>query len=224
MTGKAIHGKEKYFFTENIFDEGYVEEALPPTFNEQELEAAKQKSIAEGRQLGLKEAEGSQLKVTSQILAQIQKQLVEMSAAEGLREKLFEQEVLKLSLAIFERLFPLYNQHAGFEELKETLSAIMKKQEGQSHIAVVVTPDVVSSIEAHLNKLKESGFELKFTVKGDETLPPGTCRLAWNDGGAIRNPQMLADEIRTSIEQVLAKKASKGHDRDKGTNPEGEAV
>jgi flagellar motor switch protein FliN/FliY len=39
---------------------------------------------------------------------------------------------------------------------------------------------------------------------------------AWpgSEGGALRNPQMLADEIRSSIEQVLAKKGLKGHDKD----------
>jgi flagellar assembly protein FliH len=225
MTGKAVHSGQKYFFSENIFDDGHTDEPPPPSFSEQQLADAQKKSSAEGRQQGLKEAEESQLKLTAQVLEQIRKQLVTLTAAEAQREKLFEQETLALCLSIFERLFPVYSKATGFEELKQSISDIIKQQEGQNQVAVMVTPDVVGAIETHLNSLKESGFEIKFTVKGDETLAPGACRLAWSEGGALRNPQMLADEIRTSIEQVLAKKGLKGHDKDEtGSIPAGEGA
>src|SRR5262249_32180574 len=130
MTDKATHEKnKKYFFNNNIFDEDHVEEPPAPVFSEQELEAAKLKSIVEGKQQGLQEAESSQLKHTAQILDKIQKQLAELSAAESLREKIFEQESMQLCLSIFEKLFPLYNELAGFEELKHALTEILKKQE-----------------------------------------------------------------------------------------------
>ncbi len=226
MTGKALHEKgEKYFFSQNIFDDGYTDAPPPPSFNEQELADAKQKSSAEGRQQGLKEAEGSQLKLTAQVLGQISKQLAELSVAEAQREKLFEQEILALCLSVFERLFPVYNKIAGFEEMKQSISDIIKKQEGQNHVTVTVTPDMVAPIETHLNAMKESGLDLKFAVKADETLAQGACRLAWTEGGALRNPQMLADEIKASIEQVLAKKGLKGHDGEKpGSSPVGESA
>ncbi len=214
---KAIQGKrKKYLFTENIFDEKHVEEPLPPAFSEKEMETAKLKAIAEGKNQGLKEAENSQIKLTAQILDKIQKQLTQLAAAEALREQMFEREILQLCLAVFERLFPVYNEHAGFVELKTAISDIMKQQEGQSHVVISVTPDIVGAIETHMNGLKDSGLDLKFSVKGDETLAPGACRLAWSDGGALRDPQRLADEIRASIEQVLAKNTPKGHDEGKG--------
>jgi flagellar assembly protein FliH len=214
MTSKAAHEKgQKFFFSENIFDEGHTDEPPPPSFSETQLADAQKKSAAEGRQQGLKEAETSQLKQTALVLAQIQKQLTDLSTAETMREKVFEKETLELCLSIFERLFPLYNQAAGFEELKQTLTEIVKKQEGQNQITVTVTPDVVAAIETHFNALRTAGHDLRVTVKGDETLTAGACRVAWSEGGALRNPQMLADEIRSSIEQVLAKKGLKGHDR-----------
>jgi flagellar assembly protein FliH len=214
---KVIQDKRtKYFFTQNIFDEDHVEEAPPPVFSEQELEATRLKAIAHGKTQGLQEAESSQLKITAQILDKIQKQLGQLAAAEALREQMFERETLQLCLAVFERLFPVYNDHAGFEELKTAVSGIVKQQEGQSHVTISVTPDVTGAIETHLNTLKDSGLDLKFTVKSDDTLAPGACRLAWSDGGALRDPQRLADEIRLSVQQVLAKKGLKGHDEDKG--------
>lgn len=223
MDSNPYQGKyQKYFFTENIFDDDHIEEPPPPSFSEQELEAAKKKSFTEGRTQGLKEAEASLLKQSNQILEKIQKQLVELSAAEGLREKVFEQETLKLCLAVFEKLFPLYYAHTGFEELRAAITEIVKKQEGQSHIAITIAPDITEAIEAQLNSLRDAGYELKFSVKGDDSLSPGACRLAWSDGGAILNPEMIADEIRTSIQQVLAKKGSKGHDSG-GTGSDGDA-
>ena len=59
---------------------------------------------------------------------------VTLTAAEAQREKIFEQETLALCLLIFERLFPVYNKTAGFEELKQSISDIIKQQEGQNFL------------------------------------------------------------------------------------------
>ncbi|MGB4057013.1 MAG: FliH/SctL family protein [Alphaproteobacteria bacterium] len=223
MTDKALQGKkQKYFFNANIFDDDHVEEPAAPVFTEEELAAARQKSMAEGKTAGLKEAEASQLKQTSLVLEKIQKQLTEISAAEAMREKVFEAETVRLTLSIFEQIFPLYNAHAGFAELKENLSEILKKQEGQSHLSITVTPDVAPRIEEHLNSLKNAGIELRFSVKGDPALLEGACRMAWSEGGALLDRQKLADDVRAAVQQVLAKKALTGHDGGNESGADGE--
>ncbi len=221
MDSKALPDKEqKFFFNQNIFDEDYVAEVefVAPTFSEEDLEAARQKALAEGRQQGLQEAEESLTKKTLVLMEKIAAELKILGGAEITREKTFENEALKLCLSLFRKLFPVYHREYGFKELAETLTDILTRQEGQSQITITVAPVMAPELEKHLAKLKESGLEARCIVKGDEGLAPGAARVAWTDGGAIRNPEAVAAEITASVEQVLAKRGPKGHDseQDKG--------
>lgn len=225
MVSKTVQGQgQKFFFDQNIFDENIVEEPEivippPPTFSEQELENARQAAFAEGKKLGIKETHDSIEKHTTQVLDKILHEFTAFRTAEIQREKTYERESLELTLTVFKKLFPLYHKTASFDELLKIISDIFKKQEGHSHILVTVQPNLAESVEKHLNALKAAGHDLKFSVKSDDSLPFASCRLAWSDGGAIRNPEAMAEEIRIHLEQILAKTGPKGHD---GKNAEGE--
>ena len=216
MTDKALHNKkeEKYFFTANIFDEAEVEEELPaaPVFSEQELETARRTSLLEGKQAALQEMENSISKRIGLILEKISQDMAILFNAEKSREETYEKETINLCLQVFAKVFPLYNEKYGFEELKNALMTILKKQEGQKSIAIAVAPEFVDGINEYLSKLYSLETGVKFTVKGDPSLSSGACKLAWEDGGAVRNPEAMADEIKSMMEQMLAGAATKGHD------------
>ena len=133
-------------------------------------------------------------------------------AAELERERLYEQDSIKLCLQVFEKLFPVYNEKCGFEEMKAAMETILKRQEGQQKIVIHVAPDIAVRIEEHLQTLKKDENGPSLMVKPDPAMPPGACKLAWEDGGAARNPEILAGEIKSMIEQALAGSVSKGHD------------
>jgi flagellar assembly protein FliH len=213
MTIKAAQGKEKFFFNVNIFDERpEPEEPPPPMFSEAELEAAQKKSFAEGKQEGLAESAASRDQQVAKMIDKIAQDMAILFTAEQKREKTYEIEVVNLCLAVFQKALPMYQEKFGAEELKRTLEAILKRQEGQKHILVHVTPDMVDGITAHLQKLKATGFEPNVTVQADEALPAGGSRLSWADGGAVRNPAAMAADMESALKDLLAGAATKVHD------------
>ncbi len=224
MTEELLSNKkeEKYFFNVNIFDEDHVEEEEPeedlapppPMFSEEELAAAKQKAFEEGKQQGIDETKKSRSELIAKTLEKISQETSILSQEEGRREQIYEKEAVKLTLEIFNKLFPLYQERFGFEELKETMTNILKKQQGHKEIAVYVEPDAVEGTEKLLSELSSRGVDVIFQVSADEALSNGACRMSWKDGGAITDPENLAHEIRATIEQVLAGSGAKGHDNE----------
>jgi flagellar assembly protein FliH len=214
MTGRNLqNNKEKFYFNVNIFDEKEEpSEPPPPMFSEAELEAARQKSFAEGKQQGLKESAASREQQIAKVLDKLAQDTSVLFAAEATREKTYEYEAVRLCLAVFQKAFPLYQEKFGFDGLKRELETILKRQEGQKLITIFVTPDVADGVNEHLTKLKNAGLDLHFTVQGDETLTPGASRLSWSDGGAVHNPETLANEIEAVLKDLLAGTAPKVHD------------
>src|SRR5262249_35772845 len=155
--------KQKFFFNVNIFDEPEEPtEPPPPTFSEDELAAAIKKNFTEGKKEGQKESESSREQHIAKVLEKIATDTRVLFAAEQAREKAYESEAIKLCLATFQKLFPLYNEKTGFEELKQALEQIIRKQEGQKQIVIQVTPDAVEGITQHLTALKNKGYDLNF--------------------------------------------------------------
>lgn len=202
--------KEKFYFNVNIFDEQEEPtEPPPPMFSEGELGSARQQAFAQGKQEGVKEMEESLAKHTAKILEKISQDIQILFAAETEREKRYEREAVTLSLAIFHRLFPVYQEKFGFEELKGELETVLRKQEGQKQIIVHVAPAAVDGLKAHIANAKSN---VNFIFEGDETMAIGACRLNWTDGGAVRDSEAMAAQIETAIKDLLAVKDVKGHD------------
>ncbi len=213
MTKPAFEDKPKFFFDLNIFDEKEEpDEPPPPMFTEAELEAARKKAFAEGHVQGTKEQQDAREQFIVRVLEKISQDTSVLFAAESTREKTYEYESVRLCLATFQKAFPLYIEKFGTEDLKRTLESILQRQEGQKQIVIHVTPDTVDGIQQHVAKLKASGLDLHFSVQGDEALPAGGSRLSWSDGGAVRNPQALAQEIEQALKELLAGAVPKVHD------------
>jgi flagellar assembly protein FliH len=213
MTKHAVQGNDKFFFDLNIFDEKEEPtEPPPPMFSESDLELARQKAFAEGRQAALKESQESRDQYIAKSLEKLSQDTSVLFAAESAREKTYEYEAVRLCLAIFQKAFPLYQEKFGHEDLKRTLESILARQEGQKQITIHVTLDMVDDINRHLAKLKSGGLDLNFLVQGDETLAPGASRLSWTDGGAVRNPDSLANDIEAALKDLLAGPLAKVHD------------
>lgn len=236
MTDKVLDKKdiEKFFFHMNIFDEDVeeeIEEELPPpppTFSEEELAGARKSGYEKGKLDGAAEAtkaeKESRAQMVAEILQRIGKETTSLFAKEQERATLYEQEVTALCLSVFEKLFPVYNEQHGFEELKASIAEILEKQQNQVEIQIYVQPDIQGAIEEVIGKLEDKGFQAKISVHGDEKLSDGACRMSWNDGGAARDPQALAEQIKALMQQTLAGGATNRHDREEGSESQPEKM
>lgn len=204
--------KQKFYFNVNIFDEPDLSIPPVPVFTEAELKTTEEKSYAEGRRDGLKEAEEARAQYIAKLLEKIARDTSVLFAAEAAREKTYETESIKLCLAAVQKMLPLYTEKHGSVELRAALESILRKQEGQKQVIIQVQPDAVDGIREHLSGLKAKGLDTTLSVQADELLPPGACRLSWSDGGAVRNPEETARLIEAALRDLLAGTAAKGHD------------
>ncbi len=211
---------EKFFFHLNVFDDGYDadkkdapdEPPPPPTFSEDELNAAKQIAFNEGRKIEAQENQKSREKYIAGQIDLIAQNILALHSAEDAREKLYEREAVNLTLAIFEKIFPMLLQQNGLVELKNIISTVLQNQENHKKLTIFVHPVDVQDISKHMETLRAKGLATDIDVQGDAALNSGACRIAWADGGAVCNPMQLAEEIKQSLQQVLAGRAATSHD------------
>ncbi len=209
---------KKFLFNLNDFDDAYVDpneelEPPPPVFSEEELEAAKKESYTLGKQAGAEEARASREQAIAEVIEVISRDTSILFEAELGREKTYELESVKLSLAIFKKIFPHYTQAHGLNELKEAISSVLQKQSGIADITISVHPDAVSGVKEHIKAIpvaneKSAGFK----VQANEDLSVGDCKLSWSDGGAVRNSDTISGEITRLMEDALAAHGVNVHD------------
>ena len=215
---------EKFLFHMHIFDEDHIEEEEelppppPPTFSEAELEAAKQSGYETGKKEGLDEATNKERTSRSALITAVLQKIGDETSIlfeqEQLRAELYEREATALCISVFEKILPAYQKQFGFEELKTNISTVLQKQQNQREISIHVHPDNAKGVEKLLSELTNKGFKVVFSVQGDETLSESACSMSWHNGGANLNPDILAEEIKSLMQQTLAGTDAKGHDGD----------
>lgn len=210
-----MNNSNKFLFDLNNFDQPEEEEIIieeeeieveppPPTFSEDELEAAKAVAHASGRNEGLLEERSKREQFIADNLQKISENFSTLFAAEIYRERQYEEEALKLGLEIVDLLAPSLNNRLGQEALKHSLQKVLKSQSGQSEIRVEVHPESASEIDAVIETVwPDKDSAPKYKVVADSNLEKGACKLSWKDGGMIRDPQKIANDIKTSIEGLL---------------------
>jgi flagellar biosynthesis/type III secretory pathway protein FliH len=173
-------------------------------FSEDELEAAKMIAHEKGRNQGIMEERQKREQFTADILNRISDNFASLFAAETYREKQYEEESLKLALEILDMIAPSLNNRLGEESLKSALHKILKQQSEQSEIVIEVHPESASDIDKLMTKLwPDQDSAPRYKILADNSLEKGACRLAWEDGGMIRNPSKTANDIKKAIETLL---------------------
>ena len=219
----------KFYFNVHNFDDEVIDEEEvqeeeppppPPTFSEAELDQAKQEAFAKGKAEGVTEEKASRSQAISKTLEKIAYKTETLFAQEAMREKLYEREAVALSLAIFEKLFPVFRERFGFDEFKHQLESILKSQEGQNSIRIKVSAGYADEVQALLDKLGEKNQGMSFKAETDENLAEGDVVLSWEDGGAIRKTQDIAEQIRANLQELLAGLDTNRHDTKEVDSPE----
>jgi flagellar assembly protein FliH len=200
---------KKFLFDAHNFDvpdDGA--EPPPPMFTQEELAAAKQDSYTRGKQDGIAEAHGSFEKQTADLLAAIRDHFSILFDEEERRARAFEKESIQLAYTIFSKAFPALNERFGLEEVKTAVRNVLETVHEQPEIIVEVPPAYQNIIQKHIESLLRQDGGPRCTIRINDNLIAGQCRMAWTNGQAMRNGPHLAEQMRQQIEQVLADKAN----------------
>jgi hypothetical protein len=210
---------KKFSFDVNIFDDG--EDGMaedqpppPPVYDEADLEQAKKAAFQSGFEQAHQEAKDSNAAHISKVLDQIAQSMSTLFEHEARRDTIYEQEAVRLALKIFEKMFPDFEAQFGFETMKNHIGTVLKSYEGTKTIQIAIHPELSANIDKFLQKIAEKNPKTRFEVTEDDSLALHACKLRWADGGAVRDPDALAEEIHKLIQQTLAGEPTTGHDSD----------
>lgn len=205
---------KKFLFDLNDFDDRRKEEEPeepppppPPVFSEEELERTRREAHQQGRREASIEAEASREKKIADLLQAISREFSTLFAAEDLRNAQYEAESVRLALAAIEKLLPAMTQKYGLAEIQRTISEVLENQREQAVIKLEVNPDYVESIHDYVQRLmKQGNMPGLCQVSGNQALGVGDCRLSWEQGGAIRDSQAIAEDIQRHMQVILAER------------------
>lgn len=207
---------KKFLFDLNKFDEPdapeiieeIIEEEIeppPPTFSEDELEAAKAVSFTQGKSEGIQEERAKRDQELTCHLGTISQQFQTLFANELYREKAYEHEAVHLASEIIDHLAPTLEEKLGGDVLKKTIENAVMAQSKQSEIIIEVAESAVDEINEILERVKQADENApQFKVKPSTDLTEGACKLSWKDGGMVRNPKETAQSIKNELEKLLS--------------------
>lgn len=208
MAENKEHGQplKKFLFDLNSFDEPEVIDPadLIPTFSEEQVEAARAEGFAEGKSEGTRLAVQSREQLTANTLRAISESFTMLFAAEYDREQVYEEESVRLTLKTLRKLFPVLNKRFGQDEIKDVILSILQTGARRAAITIEVSPDDAQSIEAMLaGHWTDAESAPRYRVLAQSNLNPGQCRLSWEDGGAVRDAEALADKVAHALADLL---------------------
>lgn len=202
--------QKKFFFDIHNFDEPETEDVVedlpppPPMFSEDELARAQETSRSNGHREGYAEAQSSIEKQVLDTLNTIRNNFNILFEEEQRRAQLFEKEAVQLAATIFATAFPDLNARHGMDEIRAVIRDVLETVREMPEIIIEIPPAHVAAIQIHVNTLLQQGGGPRCIVRGNDSLEPGQCKMAWNNGNAARNGPALALQIRDQIARVLA--------------------
>jgi flagellar assembly protein FliH len=202
-----IAKERKFLFDTNNFDIPEISEeelalSAPPVFSLEELGQARDEGFNQGRLTGLEEAQNSRDQYIAGQLETISRNLKGILLAEQMREKTYESEVLALCEAIFARAFPALNQQYGMSEILQVIHRVLNSRPDRSALTIEVPAGELDEIRAHLEKFFVDDMS-RLQLKEHPDLQRGSCRITWQDGGALRDHAALAEEITRQLARDL---------------------
>lgn len=185
---------------------------------------ARDEGFSQGRLTGLEESAASRAQYIASQFETLARDLKGILLAEKMRERTYETEVLGLCEAIFARAFPELNRVHGMSEVLQVIRGVISSQ-SQSKLLIDVPEGEQEEIESQLKKLPEYDAE-KIQMRETAELSRGSCRIAWQNGGALRDHETLAARIAAELagdkQQTLAPAAQKDDTKETPEEPQGE--
>jgi len=179
-----------------------------PTFSEEEVETARQEGYTAGKESGVQETLAGIENNISQSLNMISSEISGIVRHQTEFNTQLESDATNLALSICRKLFPSLNEEGKLHEVSEMAKDMLGQLLEEPRISVRVEPELIAPLKEKLDPfLVSQGYKGVLSIREDETLPVGGCKIEWSNGQAERNPEQVFDEIEESINTALEKSA-----------------
>lgn len=181
----------------------------PPSFSQEELEAAstaaRQEGFESGREQALAEAretaEAEAARATTLFAERLEQAIERLDA----RRQTALVEVLASATAILRKLFPELGRRHGLAETEALVRSCLEQLHEEPRVVVRAPDALLDVLRQRLDALKlAAAYEGRVVLLADDTLGPGDARIEWADGGAERDGRRLWAEIEEILSHTVA--------------------
>ncbi len=195
----------KYLFDLNNFDSGVdfdPEHPPAPTFSEEEVAAARAAGFADGLKKGLADAQAGRDQQIVDLTRKISGDMHILLAAERGRQEQFEQDLISLVQDLYAKTFPILNAEYGLPQITETIKSVLSRIDDVASVVIEVSTEDLDDVSERLKPLihQHTG---QILMMPQSDLVPGSFRMKWKDGGAMRDTAQLAQELTEALAALL---------------------
>jgi len=176
-----------------------IEEA-PPTFSEEELQAARDEAYQMGLQAGLQEAGSSIEQQVATTLEVLTGTLNRIDEQQKLANEILTRESIDLAISAVRKLLPDLAERGALAEIEAFVGDIMAKISETPNLIIRVAENLVPDVDQQVSDLcSRIGFSGSVSVVGDGELGAADCRIRWNEGEAFRKMEITLAEIEGHV-------------------------
>lgn len=203
--------KQKFFFDLHNFDEDADEPAQEEIDQEEleriaveqdqerqrqeEIKQAREEAYQQGKKDGFEESRQSLEQKIAHLLDTAQNSFDELQRQEHLREQRYEREAVHLSSTLLHKLFPVWADTYGLEEIEQQIREVLQRAANQQAIRIEVSPSILEELQKRLEPVITALSDISVFVSAREDLPENDFKMSWANGGAVRDSQQLVEQI-----------------------------
>lgn len=208
----AMAATKKFMF-EKSFDKVEMPEprarfvaAKPPlSMTEEQFEAARAESFAQGRAKGAEEMRASAEALAAQALARIEERVKDAFAALDIAKDAIKRDAVRASILVVRKLAPGFAKNANLAEIEALVASCLGALLEEPRVVVRVHDSLLDGLKERIAGLAErSGFGGRVVLIADENLGAADCRVEWADGGAERDPDWMWSQIEDVVGRFLS--------------------
>ncbi len=182
------------------------------TFTEEEMEAARTAAREEGFAAGMDRARDMAEQQIALSLEQLLGQTGQLQKAMALEFDASRAEAGKLALEIAGKLAPALVARQPLAETEALMSDCLSHLNAPPFLSVHIAPELAADLRQRLVSFAEQhGYDGTIKVLEDTDIPPGDCRIAWNNGSVQRNSAGISARIEAAINRYINALASPEH-------------
>ena len=116
-----------------------------------------------------------------------------------------EARAVELALAAARRLAASLIEREPLAEIKALLASCLGPLRKAPHLVVRLAAIDADALKPHVDRIaRETGFEGRVVILGEDEVVRGDCRIEWADGGILRDSRRLDADIDAAVSRWMA--------------------
>ncbi len=183
---------------------GPASAAAASVHSAEELAAVRNAAFAEGRASGLAEAGRAAEARLAAALEAVGEAMAGAAAASAAARAAAIGEAIATATAITAKLLPALYRREAASEIEAVVAAVLPGLLAETGIVVRVNPaDRPAVAERLLKTAERAGLDGRLTIKADDAVAAGDCRVEWSAGGAERDGARLWQDIHGVLAETV---------------------